>query len=733
MTRGFLFILSFLLAAQILCSLGDPRTQKFLKRREVKHDESRSKRLDLRNHKNQTRAKVQGKHVHVPKEQSKGNENFVNLESVLFDREQLKNYVLDYLRTHGLAQNTESEATGDQNSAGHRKRLAGRLRGYHDKLQSKIYTDNGKHVRKKQKSRVNQHTSDTLYDDHSASKRNSLDQKTKRDGGHGVYRDKLQTETPSGVKAKHKHKHHGSHESDKSDSLAKDHFSNKFNFASKEESHHHQPQEYDRHQFEGHHSERKYPFPIYYRVTEEDNKDHQHVETKAKQRVFEEGRKHSADSKQVDSKRKKRVESHHTTEQQGRKHGKNTNNVSSLHTLPHPLHEGEAKYKKESEGKKQAAKQSDRIHQVHEHNFKSAGSGNLKKGKIVSKADASRYNLKHKDNHNDNKGSKRTKSNKRDFIAVLPPQSFKLEGFDVEPVHLALHDKRKRKASRRQRHLHAKKNESHKQATGQKAKRKNIVTSKSRVRKKSQRPEAGRKSTVAQISSKTDHRKKSESTFHKQSSEKKQKSRRKSTVTSKLHRNDHDVRKGGGQKEERGKSTVAQKSLKNDHRGKSDSAVQKNSGEEKADRKSAFVPSSSKHHSHKREHHDLGDKKSIAHREEKATAHKRKKASRHQDSEELKFSLSWESLDKRKMPSWYDDAKFGIFVHWGVYSVPSFDSEWFWYKWKGKHLQKYLNYTEKNFPPGFSYAEFAPLFKAEFFDAKQWAELVARSGARYDY
>lgn len=39
----------------------------------------------------------------------------------------------------------------------------------------------------------------------------------------------------------------------------------------------------------------------------------------------------------------------------------------------------------------------------------------------------------------------------------------------------------------------------------------------------------------------------------------------------------------------------------------------------------------------------------------------------------------WKHLDNRPLPRWYDAAKIGILVHWGVYSVPSFKSEWFWY------------------------------------------------------
>lgn len=42
------------------------------------------------------------------------------------------------------------------------------------------------------------------------------------------------------------------------------------------------------------------------------------------------------------------------------------------------------------------------------------------------------------------------------------------------------------------------------------------------------------------------------------------------------------------------------------------------------------------------------------------------------------FDPTWESLDARQLPAWFDKAKFGIFIHWGVFSVPSFGSEWFW-------------------------------------------------------
>ncbi|ENN77167.1 hypothetical protein YQE_06306, partial [Dendroctonus ponderosae] len=95
------------------------------------------------------------------------------------------------------------------------------------------------------------------------------------------------------------------------------------------------------------------------------------------------------------------------------------------------------------------------------------------------------------------------------------------------------------------------------------------------------------------------------------------------------------------------------------------------------------------------------------------------------------YQPTWESLDTRPLPSWFDEAKIGIFVHWGVYSVPSFDSEWFWKDWKTNSSEKISRFLEENFPPGFSYQEFARDFTAEFFNATQWADIFAKSGAKY--
>ncbi|CAH1802901.1 unnamed protein product [Owenia fusiformis] len=95
-----------------------------------------------------------------------------------------------------------------------------------------------------------------------------------------------------------------------------------------------------------------------------------------------------------------------------------------------------------------------------------------------------------------------------------------------------------------------------------------------------------------------------------------------------------------------------------------------------------------------------------------------------------KYQPNWESLDSRPLPAWYDEAKFGIFIHWGVFSVPSFHTEWFWHEW---HYNKteFVNFMKKNYPPGFTYADFAPMFTAEFYNPDSWAKVLENSGAKY--
>jgi len=101
------------------------------------------------------------------------------------------------------------------------------------------------------------------------------------------------------------------------------------------------------------------------------------------------------------------------------------------------------------------------------------------------------------------------------------------------------------------------------------------------------------------------------------------------------------------------------------------------------------------------------------------------------------YSADWESLDTRPTPGWFEDAKFGIFIHWGVYSVPAWGtkgtySEWYWHALtNNSHDGATRNFHERTYGEGFDYMDFAPRFTCELFDAQEWASLFKRAGARY--
>ncbi|NLE61196.1 MAG: alpha-L-fucosidase, partial [Planctomycetes bacterium] len=97
-----------------------------------------------------------------------------------------------------------------------------------------------------------------------------------------------------------------------------------------------------------------------------------------------------------------------------------------------------------------------------------------------------------------------------------------------------------------------------------------------------------------------------------------------------------------------------------------------------------------------------------------------------------RFEPTWESLERYQVPQWYLDGKFGIFIHWGVYSVPAFGNEWYprnMYLQDSKefkhHLAKYGPHTK------FGYKDFIPQFKAEKFDPNHWAEVFRKAGAKF--
>ena len=96
------------------------------------------------------------------------------------------------------------------------------------------------------------------------------------------------------------------------------------------------------------------------------------------------------------------------------------------------------------------------------------------------------------------------------------------------------------------------------------------------------------------------------------------------------------------------------------------------------------------------------------------------------------FRTDWESLQKFEAPEWYKDAKFGIFIHWGVYSVPAFGNEWYprnMYMQGSSEFKHHLaTYGSQE---KFGYKDFVPMFKAEKYDPAAWAELFKKSGAKY--
>lgn len=110
-----------------------------------------------------------------------------------------------------------------------------------------------------------------------------------------------------------------------------------------------------------------------------------------------------------------------------------------------------------------------------------------------------------------------------------------------------------------------------------------------------------------------------------------------------------------------------------------------------------------------------------------------------------KYSSNWESINSRPVPGWFTDAKFGIFIHWGVYSVPAWApanadigvyakyAEWYWNRINddSKAGQLFRDYHNKMYGEDFRYQDFAADFKAEHFDPAQWADVFKKAGAKY--
>ncbi len=112
-----------------------------------------------------------------------------------------------------------------------------------------------------------------------------------------------------------------------------------------------------------------------------------------------------------------------------------------------------------------------------------------------------------------------------------------------------------------------------------------------------------------------------------------------------------------------------------------------------------------------------------------------------------RYEANWASINSRPTPEWWLDAKFGIFIHWGVYSVPAYApnreyAEWYWELQRGSAKGDYSPraqetrtkiraFHDRVYGKDFDYPDFAPQFKAELFDADRWAQTFKDAGARY--
>lgn len=123
------------------------------------------------------------------------------------------------------------------------------------------------------------------------------------------------------------------------------------------------------------------------------------------------------------------------------------------------------------------------------------------------------------------------------------------------------------------------------------------------------------------------------------------------------------------------------------------------------------------------------------------------------------YAPNWESIDTRPVPAWFADAKFGIFIHWGLFSVPAWGptdrdfksdagddwqkrigmryAEWYWQRIASPEHKKdfgydlFLEHHERTYGKDARYQDFVSGFKAQLFNPDQWAEVFTNSGAKY--
>ncbi len=97
-----------------------------------------------------------------------------------------------------------------------------------------------------------------------------------------------------------------------------------------------------------------------------------------------------------------------------------------------------------------------------------------------------------------------------------------------------------------------------------------------------------------------------------------------------------------------------------------------------------------------------------------------------------RYKADWSSLSHHKTPDWFVNDKFGIFIHWGVYSVPAYGCEWYSRGMYDKDAKDF-EYHRKTYgeQKDFGYKDFIPMFRAEKFDAGKWVSLFKKAGVKY--
>lgn len=112
-----------------------------------------------------------------------------------------------------------------------------------------------------------------------------------------------------------------------------------------------------------------------------------------------------------------------------------------------------------------------------------------------------------------------------------------------------------------------------------------------------------------------------------------------------------------------------------------------------------------------------------------------------------KYESNWTSIDSRPVPTWFEDAKFGIFIHWGLFSVPAWGptakdnvgiyeryAEWYWKGLEDKNRASnpaFMKFHANTYGKDFKYQDFTKDFKCELFDPNDWAKVFENSGAKY--